>query len=168
MQYVLSDLLMSQSIRLTYCEGQFDPSDGPEIQDAIHDPFWELLKDSKWDNVRTDMEQALALRDNDWPNPALYAARSLESAIKIISQEYGWASGRERGAANYIDTLVSSKNRRFIEIWESYMLKRFFADVRNPDAHGAGMSPQPKLSSVQINWAIEFSMRSIKSLLHRQ
>lgn len=47
------------------------------------------------------------------------------------------------------------------------MLKRFFADVRNPDAHGAGSAPQPALSDVQISWAIEFCMIWIKSLLRR-
>jgi hypothetical protein len=47
------------------------------------------------------------------------------------------------------------------------MLKRFFADVRNPDAHGAGAAPQPKLDVVQTSWAIEFCMISVKSLLSR-
>ncbi|MGB7432242.1 MAG: hypothetical protein WA921_07215 [Ahrensia sp.] len=166
-QDLIASHLQSQSIGLVYYEGRFCPSDGPEIRDTIHDPFWELLRDSIWDNVRTDMEQAITLRDSGGPNPSLYAARSLESTIKILSSTHGWSTGRERGAANYIDNLVSSKNGRFIEVWESEMLKRFFADVRNPDAHGAGLSPQPKLSPEQANWAIEFCMISIKSLLAR-
>lgn len=47
------------------------------------------------------------------------------------------------------------------------MLKRFFADVRNPDAHGAGVAPQPKLDTAQTTWAIEFCMIGVKSTLSR-
>ncbi|MFA6125332.1 MAG: hypothetical protein WC704_16100 [Sphingomonas sp.] len=163
----ISDMLQAQSLRLIYRNGRFDPSDGPAVEQAVHDPFWDLIVDARWDNVRTDMQQALALRDNGGPNPALYAARALESTVKIISGQKGWLTGRERGAANVIDTLVSARNGRFIEPWEAEMLKRFFADVRNPDAHGAGAAPQPQLTPVQTSWAIEFCMISIKSLLQR-
>lgn len=93
--------------------------------------------------------------------------RALESAVKIISAENGWLTGAERGAANVIDTLVSAKNGRFIAPWEADMLKRFFADVRNPDAHGAGAKLQPQLTVIQTAWAIEFCMISIKSLIRR-
>lgn len=163
----LSDMLQAQSLRLVIRGGRFEPSDGPVLEQAVHDPFWDLVADARWDNVRVDMRQALTLRDSGGPNPALYAARALESAVKIISADNGWLSGRERGAANVIDTLVSIKNGRFIEPWEAEMLKRFFADVRNPDAHGAGSSPQPVLTTVQVNWAIEFCMISVKSLISR-
>lgn len=163
----LADLLTSQGIRLVYRGGRFEPSDGPVVQQAVHDPFWDLVADAQWDNVRIDMQQALSLRDNGGPNPALYAARALESTVKIVSAGKGWLTGRERGAAHVIDTLVSARNGRFIEPWEAEMLKRFFADVRNPDAHGAGAAPQPQLTPVQVTWAIEFCMISIKSLLRR-
>lgn len=163
----LSSILTLQGLRLVYRNGRFEPSDGPVVEQAVHDPFWDLVSDAQWDNVRTDMQQALSLRDNGGPNPALYAARALESTVKIISAARGWSTGRERGASNVIDTLVSSRNGRLIEPWEAEMLKRFFADVRNPDAHGAGASPQPQLSPIQTSWAIEFCMISIKSLLRR-
>lgn len=163
----IANMLQAQSLRLVYRNGRFDPSDGPAVEQAVHDPFWDLIEDPRWDNVRVDMQQALTLRDNGGPNPALYAARALESTVKIISGDKGWLTGRERGAANVIDSLVSARNGRFIEPWEAEMLKRFFADVRNPDAHGAGAAPQPKLTPVQTSWAIEFCMISIKSLLQR-
>lgn len=54
--------------------------------------------------------QTLDLHDAGGPNPALYAARSLESAVKIVSTGPCWLTGRERGAAQVIDTLVSRKN----------------------------------------------------------
>lgn len=163
----LSGMLTLQGLRLVYRSGRFESSDGPAVEQAVHDPFWDLVSDAQWDNVRTDMQQALSLRDNGGPNPALYAARALESAVKIISAGKGWLTGRERGAANVIDTLVSARNGRFIEPWEAEMLKRFFADIRNPDAHGAGAAPQPQLTPIQASWAIEFCMISIKSLLRR-
>ena len=163
----VAGLLSANALPIIYRDGQFEPSDGPAVEQAVHDPFWDLVSHARWDNVRTDMRQALSLRDNGGPNPALYAARALESTLKIVSSGKGWLTGRERGAANVIDTLVSSKNGRFIEPWEAEMLKRFFADVRNPDAHGAGADPQPKLTPIQTSWAIEFCMISIKSLLRR-
>jgi len=163
----IADMLQAQSLRLAYRNGRFDPSDGPAVERAVHDPFWDLVAEPRWDNVRIDMQQAFALRDNGGPNPALYATRALESTVKIISGDRGWLTGRERGAANVIDTLVSVRNGRFIETWEADMLKRFFADVRNPDAHGAGSAPQPQLTPIQATWAIEFCMISIKSLLQR-
>ena len=47
----------------------------------------------------------------------------MESAIKIISDEKGWTTGNEKGAANYIDHLASANHGRFIEAWESDALK---------------------------------------------
>ena len=163
----LTEMLQGQSLRLVIRDGRFEPSEGPALEQAVHDPFWDLIADARWDNVRVDMKQSLSLRDSGGPNPALYAARALESTLKIIASDNGWLTGRERGAANVIDTLVSARNGRFIETWEAEMLKRFFADVRNPGAHGAGAVPQPKLIPAQANWAIEFCMISIKSLIIR-
>lgn len=160
-------LIADHALALVYRWGRFHPSDGPAVEQAIHDPFWDLVAHTRWDNVRTDMKQALALRDSAGPNPALYAARAMESTLKIISSDKGCLTGRERGASNIIDTLVSMKNGRLMEPWEAEMIKRFFSDVRNPDAHGAGTAPQPQLRPEQTAWAIEFCMISIKSLLRR-
>ena len=162
-----SELLGAQEIRLIFRNGRFEPTDGPVVEQNVHDPFWDLVADPKWDKVRTDMRTALSLRDSGGPNPALYAARALESTVKIIGNEKGWLSGREYGAARVIDTLVSARNGRFIATWEANILKRFFSNVRNPDAHGAGSAPQPQLTPVQTNWAIEICMISVKSLLRR-
>lgn len=163
----VSGLLEANGIPLVLRNGRFAPTDGLVVAETVHDPFWDLLADERWDNVRTDMRQALDLRDAGGPNPALYAARALESAVKIVSTERGWLTGRERGAAHVIDTLVSRKNGGLLALWEGEMLKRFFADVRNPDAHGAGVAPQPKLDAAQTAWAIEFCMISVKSILSR-
>jgi hypothetical protein len=91
----------------------------------------------------------------------------LESAIKIISDEKGWTTGNEKGAANYIDHLASANHGRFIEAWESDALKALFKELRNPHMHGGGSNPPPRLLDAQQTWAIENCMTWIKSLVRR-
>jgi hypothetical protein len=112
------------------------------------------------------MKEALDLRDTDGRDPAFYAARALESTIKIISDSKGWTHGKERGAHNYIDNLTSKANS-FITPWESDSLKNFFTHVRNPFGHGAGSAEMPVLTRPQTEWAIEFSMIWIRNLIRR-
>src|SRR3546814_3505241 len=61
-----------------------------------------------------------------------HAVSALESVIKIICKEKGWARGTENGAAHFITNLVSKDNGRFIDVWEGDMLTKLFGDVRNP------------------------------------
>jgi hypothetical protein len=62
--------------------------------------------------VDHDIKEAIDLRDTHGRDPAFYAARALESTIKIISDEKGLSTAKERGAHNYIDNL---KRDGFIE-----------------------------------------------------
>ena len=163
----VNDLLQGQALPIVYRCGRFEPTDGPTTQKEVHDPFWALLGDARWENVRTDMRHALALRDTGGRDPALYAARAYESVLKIISAELGRLPEKVRGASQVIDTLVSNTEGRLIEPWEANMAHRFFAEIRNPSAHGAGAQPQPRLDRIQASWAIEFCMISIKSLILR-
>jgi hypothetical protein len=136
------------------------------VQKQVETPFWQLLSDPLWANVDTDMKEALDRRDADGRDPAFYAARALESTIKIVSDRKGWTHGGEKGAHNYIDNLASKKNA-FITPWEGTSLKEFFTHVRNPFGHGAGSAEMPSLSRQQTEWAIEFSMSWIKNLIRR-
>lgn len=151
---------------LNYHNGFIQISTDDVVQRKIETPFWALVSDPIWANVDVDMKEALDLRDSDGRDPAFYAARALESAIKIISDQKGWTHGGEKGAHNYIDNLVSKKNG-FISSWESGSLKEFFTHVRNPIGHGAGSSQMPSLSRPQTEWAIEFAMSWIKNLIRR-
>lgn len=135
-------------------------------QAEIENPFWNLVSEERWRNVDLDMKEALDRRDSGGRDPAFYAARALESTIKIISDLKEFATGKEKGAHNFIDQLGSKKNA-LIEKWEADSLKAFFTSVRNPLGHGAGSAEMPKLSSEQTDWAIEFSMSWIKSLIRR-
>jgi hypothetical protein len=133
----------------------------------ISEPFWEAIRPERWQNVSTDMKEAIDRRDSNDRDAALYAMKALESAIKIVSDEKGWTRGKENGAAGFIDNLVSEKNGRFIDVWESKMLKDLFGQVRNPHGHGPGSAPMPELLPAQQTWVIESAMSWIKSLLHR-
>ena len=151
---------------LNYHNGFIQMLSDDLIQREVENPFWALVATAEWANVDLDMKEALDLRDSDGRDPAFYAARSLESAIKIISDRKGWTRGTEKGAHNYIDNL-GSKTNAFIMPWESESLKSFFTNVRNPFGHGAGSAEMPNLSRPQTEWAIEFSMSWIKNLIRR-
>lgn len=149
---------------LHYHNGFTQVANDPMVAEEVDAPFWQLVADPKWKNVDHDMKEALDLRDTDGRDPALYAAKALESAIKIISNEKGLTTGDERGAANYIENLRRGK---LIEAWETDALKAFFSKVRNPLGHGPGAAPVVALSKQQTDWAIEHCMTWVKSLIRR-
>jgi len=150
-----------------YHNGIFQYSTDQFTESQVHEPFWTLVQDQKWQNIEMDIKEAIDRRDHKGRDSALYALKALESTIKIISDENGWSRGTERGAANYIDNLVSAANGRFIDVWESEQLKALFRYLRNPHGHGPGSAPQPTLSEHQESWIIECSMIWIKSLISR-
>ncbi|MEQ8857596.1 MAG: hypothetical protein RIC56_03020 [Pseudomonadales bacterium] len=152
---------------LNYHNGLIQVASDPVVEREVETPFWILVDDSKWSNVDTDMKEAVDLRDSGGRDPAWYAARALESAIKIISGDKGWTRGTEKGASHYIDNLVSKSNGRFIEVWEADSLKHFFGNVRADLGHGPGAEPMPELTQQQTNWAIQFCMSWIRSLIER-
>ncbi|MCI5137396.1 MAG: hypothetical protein D3922_03035 [Candidatus Electrothrix sp. AR1] len=152
---------------LNYHNGYIQFKDEDIATQAVEDGFWDLLKEQKWKNVDNDIKESIDLRDNNKKDSSFYAFKALESTIKIISNEKGFSTGKERGAANYIDNLVSKKNGRFLEVWEGNILKILFSNIRNPHGHGAGSDPVPQLESYQIDHSIEMVMSWIKSLLKR-
>ena len=121
--YELNERLRRSGYKLNYHNGFIQISDDSLIEANIEQEFWSVTSDSIWRNVDIDMKEALDLRDSGGRDPAVYASRALESTIKIISDEKGWTHGRERGAQNYIDNLVSRKNVSFINSWEMNYLK---------------------------------------------
>lgn len=152
--------------RLNYHNGFIQLSDDQQIQQHIDTPFWALVKEPKWKNVDTDMKAAFDLRDTCGRDPAFYAARALESAVKIISDEKGWSHGGERSAHNYIDNLFAKKNG-FIMRWEHDSLKAIFTDIRNPFGHGPGSAAMPALTPQQTDWALAACMSWVRSLIGR-
>lgn len=133
----------------------------------IEKPFWSLVADPQLVNVESDMKEALDRRDSNKPDAAFHALKALESVLKILCGNLGRTRGTERGAADFIDNLVSSKQGRYIETWEADALKSLFRDLRNPLGHGPGNSQPLSLGHEQTAWVIESAMSWIKSLLHR-
>tara|TARA_R110002049_G_scaffold91473_1_gene227949 strand:+ start:705 stop:1766 length:1062 start_codon:yes stop_codon:yes gene_type:complete len=162
----LNERFRQAGYTLDYHNGFIQISAEDIVQREVEAPFWRLISDQKWANVDLDMKEALDRRDTSGRDPAWYAARALESAIKIISSEKGWTKGSEKGAHNYIDNLSSKKNG-FITGWEASILKEYFTSVRNPFGHGPGTEDMPSLSTPQTQWALEFAMSWIKSLVMR-
>tara|TARA_X000001388_G_scaffold71454_1_gene61243 strand:+ start:1461 stop:2534 length:1074 start_codon:yes stop_codon:yes gene_type:complete len=152
---------------LTLHNGFIQVSTDETIEKNIAKPFWELVADPLWQNVDIDMKEALDRRDSNDKDPALFAAKALESAIKIVSDQKGWSSGNENGASNYIDNLVSKKNGRYIDPWEADILKDYFRKVRNSLGHGPGSEPMPALTIPQTDWAIENAMSWVRTLIRR-
>lgn len=152
---------------LTLHNGFMQVSTDETIEKNIAKPFWELVADPLWQNVDIDMKEALDRRDSNDKDPALFAAKALESAIKIVSDQKGWSSGNENGASNYIDNLVSKKNGRYIDPWEADILKDYFRKVRNSLGHGPGSEPMPSLTIPQTDWAIENAMSWVRTLIRR-
>ncbi|ELA3127243.1 hypothetical protein RFM71_004501 [Vibrio parahaemolyticus] len=163
----LNERLRRSGIPLHYHNGFVQIASDEIIERHIESSFWGVLKGECWKNVDFDMKEALDLRDSGGRDPAFYAAKALESTIKIISDVKGWTHGKEKGAHNYIDNLQSKKNGSFINAWEAEMIKSFFSSVRNPFGHGAGSDDMPSLIKQQTDWAIEACMSWIKTLVRR-
>lgn len=163
----LNERLRRAGCNLNYHNCFIQISEDELVEEQIEKEFWSITKDPLWKNVDIDMKEAIDLRDNNGRDPSLYAAKALESTIKIISYEKKWTRGSEKGACNYIDNLSSKKNGKFIDAWESDTLKSFFTSVRNPLGHGPGNEVMPTLTPQQTNWAIETCMSWIKSLVKR-
>lgn len=159
--------LRSAKLPLHYHAGLIQFADDTLSTREIVEPFWGLLGGPEWRNVDADMKEAIHRRDTNGRDAALYALKALESAVKVVSGKKGWTRGTEKGAANYIDNLVSAKNGRFIDVWEADTLKGLFQAVRNPLGHGPGDQDPLELSSPQQTWVIESAMSWIKSIVRR-
>lgn len=149
---------------LHYHNGFIQMERDEAVAQQIEGPFWKLLTSAEWTNVDHDMKEAIDLRDTNGRDPAFYAAKALESTVKIISDNKQLSTGMERGASNYIDNL---KRGSVIQDWEADALKSFFSKVRNPLGHGPGTGAMPRLNEQQTDWAIEACMTWVKSLIRR-
>lgn len=163
----LNERLGRAGTQLNYHNGFIQIATDGLVEERIEKPFWSLVANPLWKNVDIDMKEALDRRDAGDRDPAFYAARALESAIKIISDKKGFSQGTEKGAHSYINNLGSAKNGNFIQDWERDALKAFFSAVRNPLGHGPGREEMPQLSPAQTDWAIETCMSWIRGLIAR-
>ena len=136
-------------------------------QRQIDKPFWALVEGPKWVNVDTDMKEAIDRRDTAGRDPAFYAAKALESTIKIICSDKEWTTGLEKGVSDFLNHLERKATGAFIDPWERELMQKFFGGVRNELGHGPGGEPMPTLTGPQTDQAIELCMSWIKSLIRR-
>lgn len=108
------------------------------------------------------------------PTLRLEALKFVVHFIGDLHQPFHVADNHDRGGNevivtfNYINNLVANRNgSRFIETFEMEVLKSYFTHVRNQFGHGAGTAPMPNFTVEQTDWAIEFAMIWVRTLVRR-
>ena len=163
----LNQRLHQSRTGLAYHNGMLQRATDTLAEERVAAPFWEVAASRGWDTVDRDMKEACDRADRLEPEASNHAMRALESAIKLVSDKASASMGNERGAANYIDNLLSERSGRLIKRWEGDALKALFRDVRNPMSHGGGAVAPDPLTPAQTTWVIETCMSWIKSLASR-
>ncbi|WP_167428038.1 AbiJ-NTD4 domain-containing protein [Achromobacter mucicolens] len=163
----LNERLKQAGMPLHYHNGYLQITQDEQLQEQVEEPFWLLMKDAQWKNVSIDMAEAIDRRDTGGRDPAFYAAKALESTIKIICDLKALTTGNEKGVSDFLNHLESKVNGAFIEGWERQSMQRFYSDVRNDLGHGPGSKDMPNFTTQQIDQTIEFCMSWVKSLIKR-
>lgn len=163
----LNERLKQAGMPLHYHNGFIQITQDEQLQQQVEQPFWLLVGDAQWKNVSIDMAEALDRRDTAGRDPSFYAAKALESTVKIICEVKKWTTGNEKGVSDFLNHLESKANGAFIEGWERQSMQRFYSDVRNDLGHGPGSNDMPNFTPQQIDQTIEFCMSWIKSLIKR-
>lgn len=163
----LNERFKQADMQLHYHNGFIQITQDERLQEQVEQPFWLLVKDANWRNVSIDMAEAVDRRDTGGRDPSFYAAKALESSIKIICEIKGWITGNEKGVSDFLSHLESKANGAYIASWERQSIQRFYSDVRNDLGHGPGSKDMPNLTPQQIDQTIEFCMSWVKSLIKR-
>lgn len=163
----LNERLKQAHMPMHYHNGFIQLTQDEQLQLQVEQPFWLLVKDARWKNVSIDMAEAIDRRDTAGRDPSFYAAKALESTIKIICDSRNWSTGKEKGVSDFLNHLESKTNGAFIDSWERQSIQRFYTDVRNDLGHGPGSKVMPNFSAQQIEQTIEFCMSWIKSMINR-
>jgi len=163
----LNERFKQAGMPLHYHNGFIQITQDEQLQQQVEQPFWLLVNDAQWKNVSIDMAEAIDRRDTAGRDPSFYAAKALESTIKVICDVKKWTTGNEKGVSDFLNHLESKANGAFIEVWERQSMQRFYSDVRNDLGHGPGSKDMPNFTPQQIDQTIEFCMSWIKSLIKR-
>lgn len=164
----LNRRLRDHRTHLVFHNGFLHVADDALSTEHTATPFWEVVAAKRWRVVDAEMKAAVEHLDRTDQDAGIHGLRALESAIKILSDDNGWSTGKERGAANYIDNLAGKRSGAFIARWEADALRALYRDIRNPRAHGGGSAPPDQLSAAQLKWVVETAMSWIKSLVTRE
>lgn len=80
----LNERFKQADMPLHYHSGYIQITQDELLQLQVEQPFWQLVKGAQWKNVSIDMAEAIDRRDTAGRDPSFYAAKALESTIKII------------------------------------------------------------------------------------
>ncbi|MBX3486658.1 MAG: hypothetical protein KF798_01990 [Candidatus Paracaedibacteraceae bacterium] len=163
MRTEIKDRLKQHKLSLTYHNGFFQKDTDSLVEERVSTPFWELVSDSKYKNIETDMLTAFDRYESRERDSAFYAAKALESMIKIICKEKKIKSGNEKTANAYLNTLSSKQVIIKDEFDELTALFR----IRNWHGHGLGDEVMPKLTMEQELRFIHSAMLWIYNLSQR-
>lgn len=163
----LNTRLRESGIGLVYHNGFLHFASDRMSVDRVQTPFWEVLAAPQWRVADREMKEAIEHLDRADDDAAVHALCALESVMKILCEERGWSTGKEKGAVNFIENLQSDRSGRFISPWEADALRALFREIRNPRSHGGGTSSPDALSIQQLTWVVETSMSWTKSLATR-
>ena len=97
------------------------------------------------------MAEALDRRDTAGRDPSFYAAKALESTIKIICDIRNWTNGNEKSVSDFLNHLESKANGAFIEGWERQSIQRFYSGGC-PEFCVNGASVNSSASFPQTGW----------------
>lgn len=148
-------------LSIKFRNGQFVVIDDDLISSEIDRPLWSALAKPGLENTHEYLERAIMERDKGIGDPALSAAKALESVLGRIIEVHDIETKRNGGAAHLLDKICQFG---LISDWEREMFKSFYRDVRNPLSHGAA-GQIPVLSNQQNEWAIRFCIIAIARLL---
>jgi hypothetical protein len=123
----LNERFKQAGMPLHYHSGFIQITQDELLQLQVEQPFWLLVKDAQWKNVSIDMVEAIDRRDTAGRDPSFYAAKALESTIKIICEIKKLTTGKEKGVSDFLNHLERKANGAFIEDWERQSIQRFIA-----------------------------------------
>lgn len=151
---------------LSYHNGFFQKATNVILEINIESPFWGLVSKSCYKNVEEDMLEAIDLYDSNGRDPAFYAAKALESMLKIICEKKGFEIGNDKNSNKYIEALNSKKNGVLISNEEKEVLTKEFK-IRHTHGHGPGSDDMPNLNNTQKLRYIHSMMAWVYSLSER-
>jgi hypothetical protein len=158
----LNKPLKRAGLAIVFKDREFCLVDDDLLTEEVDKPLWDALSKPGLEVAHEFMKRALVERDTGGLDPALQAAKALESVLGQIADDRGIETRKNAGAAHLLDKICQAG---LIEAWEREIFKSFFRDVRNPLSHGVTAGPIPVLTEAQTEWSIRFCMTTITRLL---
>ena len=161
----LNQRLHQAGIPLYYDKGMLRYSKDAIIEKNIEEPFWEVVRDPKWNQANRHMKKAMDIIRYDKTNAVKEAALALESIIKeVYLTRKNISDDKHLKILECIDYLFSEN---VIAEHECKIMKIFFSKSRNPTSHAKRASAKGgpvEWSHDEAVWNVDFCMSTIRRL----